>query len=146
MFISTWLRDLHSGDTYIARTYRLYISSLSTKCYLTSINDLKFKVALSKLKASSHGPETDCDRLIRPDFDSNQRFCLSCRAVEDDEHFVIGWIPNEVERALYIKNVKNRPIYHLTNRESCLLFLTIILCEYIYIYIWWFLSVLCLLF
>ena len=36
-FVSTWLSDLRSGDTSIARTYRLYKSSFGTECYLLEI-------------------------------------------------------------------------------------------------------------
>ena len=82
------LSDLHSGDTSIARTYRLYESSFGTECYLRSISNPKSKVALSKLRASSRDLEIEHGRYVRPRLNIDERLCLSCNVVENEEHFV----------------------------------------------------------
>ena len=64
-FVSTWPSDPQNGDTSIARTCRLYKSSFGTECYLKSINNPKLRVALSKLRASSHYLEIEHGRYVR---------------------------------------------------------------------------------
>ena len=82
-FVSTWLSDLRSGDTSIVRTYRLYKSSFGTECYLKSISNPKLRVALSKLRASSHDLEIERGRYVRPKLNVDERLCLSCNVFEN---------------------------------------------------------------
>ena len=126
LFVSTWLHDLHSGDTTIARTYRLYKSSFGTECYLNSINNQKFRVALSKLRASSHDLEIERGRYVRPKLDINQRLCLSCNVVEDEEHFAIICKDNKVEREIFFdKLLEIDPSFaNLTSREKFIFLVT----------------------
>ena len=65
-FVSTWLSDLRSGDTSIARTSWFYKSSFGTECYLKSISNPKLRVPLSKLRASSRDLEIERGRYVRP--------------------------------------------------------------------------------
>ena len=96
-FVSTWLSDLRSGDTSIARIYQLYKSSFGTECYLTFISNPKLKVAVFKLRASSHDLEIERGRYVRPKLNVDERLCLSCNVVEDEEHFVTAYKDNEVD-------------------------------------------------
>ena len=72
-FVATWLSDLRSGDTSLARTYRLYKSSFGTECYLKSISNPKFRVALSKLRASSYDLEIERGRYVRLELNVDER-------------------------------------------------------------------------
>ena len=110
-FVSTWLSDLRSGETSIARTYRLYKSSFGTACYLKSISNPELGVALSKLRASSHDLEIERGHYVRPKLNVDVRLYLSCNVVENEEHFVAACKDNEVERALFTNKLeKKRPI------------------------------------
>ena len=125
-FVSTWLSDLHSGDTSIARTYRLYKSSFGTEFYLKSISNLKLRVALSKLRASSHDLKIERGRYVRPKLNVDEWLCLSCNFVENEEHFVTACKDNEVEPALYTNKLEKRdPSFaNLTNREKFIFLMT----------------------
>ena len=125
-FVSTWLSDLRSGDTSIASTYRLYKSCFGTECYLKSISNPELRVALSKLRASSHDLEIERSRHVRLKLNVDERSCLSCNVVENEEHFVTACKDKEVERALFTnKLVKRDPSFaNLTNRKKIIFLMT----------------------
>ena len=85
----------------ITRTYRLYKSSFGTECYLKSISNPKFRCAISILRASSHDLEIERGRYVHLKLNIDERICLSCNVVENEEHFVTTCKDNEVERALF---------------------------------------------
>ena len=107
-FVSTWPSDLRSGDTSIVRTYRLYKSSFGTECYLKSISNPKLRVALSKFTTSSHDLEIEHGRYVRRKLNVDERLCLSCNVVENEEYFVTACKDNEVERALFTNKLKKK--------------------------------------
>ena len=125
-FVSTWQSDLCSADTSIARIYRLYKSSLGTECYLKSISNPKLSVALSKLRVSSHDLEIERGRYVRPKLNVDERFCLSCNVVENEEHFVTACKDNELERALFTNKLEKRDssFANLTNRDKLIFLMT----------------------
>ena len=117
-------RPLQRG--FIARTYRLYKSSFGTECYLKSISNPKLKVALSKLRASSDDLELEHGPYVRPKLNVDERLCLSCNGVENEEHFVTACKDNEVERALFTNKLEKRdPSFaNLTNKEKFIFLMT----------------------
>ena len=121
-FVSSWLNDLHSGDISIARTYRLYKSSFGTECYLKFINHSKFRVALSNLRTCSHNLDIERGRYVRPKLNVDQRLCLSCNVVEDEEHFITNCSFNQTERRLlYSKMSCKDPCFSLWSWEVSIL-------------------------
>ena len=58
-FITSWLHDLHSCNASIIKTYRSYKLNFGMECYLKHVNNSKFRVALSKLRTSSHSLEIE---------------------------------------------------------------------------------------
>ena len=58
--------------------------------YLEIVNIKKFKIALAKLRVSSHRLEIEMGRLARPErieFDDPK--CKLCNKLEDEFHFVL---------------------------------------------------------
>ena len=79
-----------------------------TECYLKSISNPKLRIALSKLRTSSHDLEIERGRYVRPKLNVDERLCLSCNVVENEEHFVTAWKDNEVERALFTNQLEKK--------------------------------------
>ena len=55
---------------------------------------MKFRIAFSKLRGSSHDLEIERGRCVRPKLKLDERRCMSCHAIEDEEYFVSGCINN----------------------------------------------------
>ena len=73
---------------------------------MKSISYSKLRVALSKLRASSHDLEIDRGRYVRPELNVDERLCLSCNVVENEENFVTACKDNEVEQALFTNKLE----------------------------------------
>ena len=119
-FITSWLHDLHSCNTSIIRTYRSYKLDFGMECYLKHVNNSKFRVALSKLRTSSHSLEIEWGRYTRPKLNVDQRLCMSCNVVEDEEHFVLHCQDNRMERELLFQKIYMRDIsfFNLSSSEQ----------------------------
>ena len=89
-FIMSWMNNLGNGceSSSILKTYSLYKMNFGTECYLEHISKPKFRIALSKLRASSHDLEVERGRYVPPKLDTTKRLCISCHVTEDEEHFV----------------------------------------------------------
>ena len=51
-------------------------------------------------------------RYVRPKLNVNERFCLSCNVVENEEHFVTARKDNETERTLFTNKLE-KETHHL---------------------------------
>ena len=119
-FITSWSHDLHSCNTSIIRTYRSYKLDFGMECYLKHVNNSKFRVALSKLRTSSHSLEIERGRYTRPKLNVDQRLCMSCNVVEDEEHFVLHCQDNRMERELLFQKIymRDSSFFNLSSSEQ----------------------------
>ena len=86
-FIQKWNSDLNNSSR--ALFYRTF-SSFEFQPYLNTIVVPKFRIALSKLRMSSHRLEIECGRWSKPNrVPLNERLCRHCGVLEDEYHFVI---------------------------------------------------------
>ena len=117
-FVENWHTDLH--DKPLLRFYRLYKNEFSSECYLDYINVPKFRISLSKIRASSHDLEIERGRYTRPKTDPKQRLCAWCLEVEDEEHFITRCQINAHERQiLYTKIGSKHPEFqNISNHEQ----------------------------
>ena len=90
------------------------------ECYLKHINNSKFRVALSKLRTTSHSLEIERGRNTRPKLNVDQRLCMSCNVVEDEEHFVLHCQDNRVERELLFQKIymRDSSFFNLSSSEQ----------------------------
>ena len=120
-FMNSWVNDLRNGhESSILRTYSLYKMNFGTENYLNYISKPKFRIALSKLRASSHDLEIERGRYVRPKLYLSERLCMSCHVIEDEEHFVTGCINNlDMRESLFNKIATKEPSFaNLSNREK----------------------------
>ena len=129
-FIMSWMTDLRDGreSSSILKTYRLYKMNFGTECYLKHISKPKFRIALSKLRASSHDLEVERGRYVRPKLDITERLCISCHVIEDEEHFVTDCVNNREMRKSFFEKISLREpgFANWNNREK---FVFLMSCE-----------------
>ena len=118
-FMNSWVNDLRNGhESYVSRTYSLYKMNFGTENYLSYISKPKFRIALSKLRASSHDLEIERGRYVRPKLNLSERLRMSCHVIEDEEHFVTGCINNlDMRESLNIAT-KEPSFANLSNRKT----------------------------
>ena len=87
------------------------IADFEFQNYLDVINVRKFRVAMSKLRVSSHRLEIGTGRSARPNsIPFDQRVCKICRKLEDEYHFILECPIYDEIRNIYIKRYyTNRP-------------------------------------
>ena len=93
-FLISW-RDSLSGP--VARTYSQFKSELVYESYLTVVTIFRHRVALSKLRCSSHHLVVETGRWSKKKL--NNRICPSCRVFDDEKHFVCDCRINRTQRA-----------------------------------------------
>ena len=83
-------------------------------------------MALSKPRTSSHNLEIERDRYTRLQLNVDQRICMSCNVLEDEEHFLLHWQDNWVERELFVSVLKNSSYFF--NQSSSEQFVCLMRC------------------
>ena len=66
--------------------------------YLEAISDSRYRIATSKLRASSHTLEIERGRYTKRKTDISKRLCPVCYTIEDEVHFLINCKLYEPER------------------------------------------------
>ena len=100
-FIQNWNSRINESTR--ALCYK-NISSFSFKAYLDTVTVRKFRVALSRLRTSSHLLEVETGRWARPVRKPlNERLCTFCGVLEDEYHFILECTVYNEERAKFMK-------------------------------------------
>ena len=86
------------NETASIETYALYKSQYATEKYLDLISNPKYRIAVSKLRASSHNLEIERGRYTRPKINPENRLWPSCYVVDNEIHFVVRCRINETLR------------------------------------------------
>ena len=84
-----------------ARFYRLFYR-FGFKEYLSHVTVKKFRMAITKLRLSSHRLEIEVGRFSRPKKEIHDRKCHLCNVVEDEFHFLFECPMYSQFRAKYI--------------------------------------------
>ena len=58
--------------------------------HLNLVTDLRYRKAITKLRASSHTLEIERERYTRPKTPLENRLCHTCNIIEDEIHFLVG--------------------------------------------------------
>ena len=87
-FIYEWHSSINEGWSTILNTYSSYKFQFDPEKYLDHILNPKYRVALSKLRASSHNLEIERGRYTRPILSPEKRLCPVCQVVDNEIHFV----------------------------------------------------------
>ena len=103
--IKDWCDEIKDEVKHpILRTYRIYKTSYEMEPYLYLVKNHKYRLAISKIRASSHKLEIERGRYTRPKTPVENRLCTLCKVVENEMHFLLNCSSNKVERdALFEK-------------------------------------------
>ena len=92
----------------ILRTYNVLKTRFGTEPYLRSVKDIKYRVAISKLRVSSHALEIERGRYTSPMTPVNEQLCHACQKVEDEFHFMMECKSNSDLCQTSINNLTTR--------------------------------------
>ena len=105
-FINNWNNELHNlSKNPILRTYTIFKSSFELEPYLKLVKEYKYRVAIARLRSSSHTLAIERCCYERPKPPIEQRLCILCNTVEDEIHFVTQCAVNQAERSVLEANV-----------------------------------------
>ena len=83
-----WSQKLHDGDdNTVLRTYRLFKEGHEMEPYLYRVKESKYRIAISRLRASSHVLEIERGRYTRPKTPLTERLCPFCNVVKMNSTF-----------------------------------------------------------
>ena len=101
-FSQEWSSRL--AESSRANFYSLF-SSFEHQFYLDFVKVKKFRVAMTKLRSSSHRLEIEVGRWARPNrIPIDERKCLTCNKLEDEFHFLLECsLYNDLIKSVYKK-------------------------------------------
>ena len=98
-FILDWQNEIVDDSKHpILKTYKMFKSEFKFEPYLELLKDPKYRIAVSKLRASSHMLEIERGRHTRPITPVENRRCPKCNVIENEIHFVLECTINQNER------------------------------------------------
>ena len=119
--INKWHAEINNRPNTTIETYALYKSQYVSEKYLDLISNPKYRVAVSKLRASSHNLEIERGRYTRPKVNPENRLCPLCYVVDNEIHFVVRCRINETLRiTLWNKiNAIDSGFAYLDDKDKC---------------------------
>ena len=109
-----WTSDLR--DTAVnpkLRMYRTIKSVFGREPYIDLVNDARYRIAITKIRTSSHPLEIERGRHTNPETPIQLRVCLLCKEVEDEKHFVLSSKKYAIERLELIQKISGRHEYFM---------------------------------
>ena len=76
--------------------------------YLYLVKEAKYRVAISRLRASSHPLEIERGRYTRPKTPVTERLCPCCNAVEDEHHFLLNCKIYDQDRDIMFSKISTK--------------------------------------
>ena len=113
-FMRQWTSDLR--DTAVnpkLRMYRTIKSVFGREPYIDLVNDARYRIAITKIRTSSHSLEIERGRHTNPETPIQLRVCLLCKEVEDEKHFVLSSKKYAIERLELIQKISGRHEYFM---------------------------------
>ena len=93
--------------------------------YLNKIKETKYRIALSRLRCSSHLLEIERGRHTSPKTPLNNRLCPKCKVLEDEKHFLINCSIYRSERQEMFNKIVTK-YTTLVNLDEELLFVNLL--------------------
>jgi len=105
-FISNWQCEIKDDTKHpILKTYKTIKTRFEFEPYLELIKNPKYRIAISKLRASSHPLEIERGRHTRPITPVENRVCPKCKYIDDELHFVLNCSINMFEKLQLFKKI-----------------------------------------
>ena len=104
-FINRWISNINADQSTRMRTYASFKKDFIGERYLDLTPAVKHRIALTKLRTSSHNLEIERGRYRRPRVSPEQRLCSTCHVIDDEIHFVIKCRINACERKSFFQKM-----------------------------------------
>ena len=119
-FVNKWHAEINNRPNTTIETYALYKSQYVSEKYLDLISDPKYRIAVSKLRDSSHNLEIERGLYTRLKVYPENRLCPLCYVVDNEIHFVVRCRINETLRiTLWNKiNAIDSGFAHLDDKDK----------------------------
>ena len=96
-----------------AISYNFFKSSSNLEKYITVITNRKHKIALGRLRVSSHSLMIEKGRHSRPKIEREERYCPYCvNLVEDECHFITNCPLYNVSRTELVQEIRKTCLYY----------------------------------
>ena len=106
-YVSKWQTEIMDHEKHpILRTYVLYKTVYEMEPYLYLVKNPKYRIAISKIRTSSHNLENERGRYTRPITPIEKRICHLCKVVEDEFLFMLQCYIYTVERDDLFKKIQ----------------------------------------
>ena len=100
------LRDIQRNP--ILRTYNTFKQRYVTEPYLYLVKYIKYRVALSRFRSSSHTLEIERGRYAKPIIPVQERLCRVCLVLEDGRHLLFHCVLYDGERRKLLSKIEAR--------------------------------------
>ena len=120
-FIKQWTSDpRNTAVNPKLRMYRTIKSGFGREPYIDLVNDARYRIAIAKIRTSSHSLEIERGHHTNPKTPIQLRVCLLCKEVEDEKHFVLSCKKNEIERLELLQKIscRHEDFINLTSDEK----------------------------
>ena len=100
----------------------MFKHNFGSEAYLSNVIDSRYRIAITKIRTSSHKLEIERGRYAKPKIAAHLRNCNACYGlVEDEEHFVTSCKINEAERQYLFTKIENDyPSFMIWTTGKCL--------------------------
>ena len=91
-----WMHEINDSDKNpLLRTYKLFKNVYRMEPYLRFVKNYHHRIAMSRLRCSSHMLEIERGRHSNPVVPSHERLCPVCGVLENEIHFLLFCKCNE---------------------------------------------------
>ena len=113
-----WLIILHDlTKNPLLRTYVLFKQEFKQETYLKLVKDTRYRIAISRFRASSHKLEIEVGRYVNKRV--QDRLCNCCHEVEDEKHFLFDCTINFAERRILFAKIEQKfPLFLHMNKSN----------------------------
>ena len=94
-----------SNRNPILRTYTMFKTEFGSEKYTEAISDCRYRIAMTKLRSSSHTLEVERGRYTNPKTNICERLCPVCNVIEDEIHFLANCKLYDAERTHFFGKV-----------------------------------------
>ena len=119
----SWLLEVTNVNRYpILRTYKMFKTEFGSEKYLEAISECHYRIAMTKLRSSSHTLDVERDRYTKPKTNICEWLCPACKIIDDEIHFLVNCKLYDTDRTHFFGKVtaKYKIFMNLTTQiNSC---------------------------
>ena len=102
----SWLLEVTNiNRNPILRTYTMFKTEFGSERYIEAISKCRHRIAITKLRSSSHALEVERGRYTKPNTNICERLCPVCNVIEDEINFLANCKLYAAERTNFFGKV-----------------------------------------